>query len=216
MSNIIEYGKEAAEIAAQTVLSVIPVGGALITAIWDSVKANAANKRLEEWKELLEEKLSHVEKTLEEIGNNELFTSCIMKATDAALRTAQKEKRRYLANAVYNSAIIDLDENVAMIFLDMVERYTELHIRVLHFFKDPTAFPGISVSKYYQGSAMVPLFDAYPDLKNQKELVNKIAKDLYSDGLMNTESLAGMMSAVGMVSKRATQFGDEFLSFILT
>lgn len=102
MVDIKEYGKDVVSIAAKTALSAIPIGGTLITCIWDSVKSNAAQKRLDEWKRMLEERLSKVETTLDDIGINELFTSCIMKATDAALRTSQSEKRTYLADAVFN------------------------------------------------------------------------------------------------------------------
>lgn len=80
MNNLVRYGNDAVGIAAKTALSVVRLGGALITAVRDSAKANAANKRLEEWKAILEGKLSKLDNTLDEIGNNELFTSCIMKA----------------------------------------------------------------------------------------------------------------------------------------
>ena len=39
---------EIVEVAAKTALSVIPVGGALLTAVWDSDKGNAAQKRMDE------------------------------------------------------------------------------------------------------------------------------------------------------------------------
>lgn len=74
--------ENAIEIAGKTALSVIPVGGTLITCVWDAVKGNAAQKRLNDWKGKVEERLSMLECTLEEIGNNEMFTSTIMKATD--------------------------------------------------------------------------------------------------------------------------------------
>ena len=88
---------EVAEITAKTVLSTIPVGGALVTCIWDSIKANVANRRMEDWKKQVEEKLCDLNSSLEDIGSNELFASAMMKATDIALKTAEDEKRQYLA-----------------------------------------------------------------------------------------------------------------------
>ncbi len=213
MSKIVEYGKEAAEIVAKTALCAIPIGGTLITCVWDSVKANAAQKRLNEWKNMLEERLSISELTLEDLGNHELFASCIMKATDSALRSAQTEKRLYLANAVLNSTKIDIDENIAMIYLDMLERYSVLHIKILHYFNNPLAY-GIDESNYLMGSAMQPLLDAIPELSDKTDLVNKIVKDLHSDGLMNTADLNGMMTPGGMVAKRTSQLGSNFIDFI--
>ena len=52
------------EIAGKTVLSAISVGGALITAVYDAVKGNVLSRRQEEWKKVLEERLSNLEDTL--------------------------------------------------------------------------------------------------------------------------------------------------------
>ena len=49
------------EIAGKTVLSAIPIGGALITAVYDAVKGNVLSRRQEEWKKVLEERLSNLE-----------------------------------------------------------------------------------------------------------------------------------------------------------
>lgn len=46
---------QTAEISAKTALSMIPVGGALITSVWDSIKSNCAQKRLDEWQNVIEE-----------------------------------------------------------------------------------------------------------------------------------------------------------------
>ena len=44
--------------------------------------------------------------------------------------------------------------------------------------------------------------------------MDKCITDLYNDGLMNTQSLHATMTGQGMVAKRTTALGDEFLSFI--
>ena len=59
---------QTAEISAKTALSMIPVGGALITSVWDSIKSNCAQKRLDEWQNVIEERLSKVDESLENIG----------------------------------------------------------------------------------------------------------------------------------------------------
>ena len=50
MKGVVFKPKDALEIAAKAALSVIPVGGTLITCVWDSIKANCAQNRLDEWK----------------------------------------------------------------------------------------------------------------------------------------------------------------------
>ncbi len=62
MKNEIIKPMDIAEIAAKSTLSIIPVGGTLISCVWDSIKANCAQKRLDDWKQLLEERSTLIEK----------------------------------------------------------------------------------------------------------------------------------------------------------
>lgn len=206
---------EAIEVTAKTAISTIPIGGALITCVWDAVKGQAANKRLDNWKEKVEEKLQLLDYSLEEIGNNEMFASAIMKATDIALKTMEEDKRTYLANAVKNSITISISESVMMIYLDLLDRYTVWHLKILHFFYNPSMFKAVNVSGFMMGSPMEPLLQAYPELSDNKPIINKIVKDLYNDGLMNTKDLNCSMTPSGMIASRTTELGNDFIRFII-
>lgn len=201
------------EVVGKTLLSVIPVGGALITSVYDVVKGNCLSKRQALWQSSLEERLNKLEITLEEIGNDELFTTALVKATELAMGTARQEKLEYLANAVVNTTKHNLDEERLLIFLDLLDKYTVSHVKIINFFYNPTRFEGVSTSSYMMGSPTTPLFSVYPELNN--DLFNKIYKDLYTDGIVNTENLNCTMSGSGMVAKRTTKLGDQFLHFIL-
>ena len=209
-----EKALDTVEIAAKTALSVIPVGGALVTSVYDTVKGNCLSKRQEKWKETLEDRLSKLETTLEEIGNNELFTTALVKSTEIAMKTAREEKMAYLANAVVNSLDPDIDEEKLIVFLSLLDKYTISHIKIIYFFNNPKRFDGISSSSYMMGSPSTPLFQVYPELNNG--LFKKIYDDLYTDGMVNTENLNVTMTGSGMVAKRTSQLGDEFLNFILS
>ena len=50
--------EESIEIVAKTALSAIPVGGTLITEVWNAIRSNEINRRLEDWKEKIEERLA--------------------------------------------------------------------------------------------------------------------------------------------------------------
>ena len=209
-----EKALDTAEIAAKTALSVIPVGGALVTSVYDTVKGNCLSKRQEKWKETLEERLSKLECALEDIGNNELFTTALVKSTEIAMKTSREEKMAYLANAVINSLDPDIDEEKLIVFLSLLDKYTISHIKIIYFFNNPKRFDGVSSSSYMMGSPTTPLFQIYPELNNG--LFKKIYDDLYTDGMVNTESLNVTMTGSGMVAKRTSQLGDEFLDFILS
>lgn len=206
--------KEFIEISAKTALSVIPVGGALITGVWDSIKSNCAQKRLEDWQNLIEERLSKIELSLEKVGQNENFTSAMFQATEIAIKTSENEKREYLANAVFNSITCTFEESILMMFLNMIEKYTIWHLKILDFFENPEKFDNVNKNKYYMGSPKNVLFEVYPELKEKEKYVDKIVKELYSDGLMTTESLNTTMSASGMVACRTSEMGNDFIRFI--
>lgn len=205
---------EIIEIAGKTALSVIPVGGALITAVWDSIKGNAAQKRMDEWKCLIEERLSKLELSLEDIGNNENFTTAMLCASEMAIKTAEKQKRCYLANAVVNAATAELEESVMMIYLDLVGKYTIWHLKILDFFENPKKFPGVNESAYYMGAPSQVLYQVYPELKVNEGLVSKIIKELYADGMLNTDNMNCMMTGNGMVASRTTELGKNFILFL--
>lgn len=202
------------EITAKTALSVIPVGGTLITCVWDSIKANCAQKRLDEWKKLMEDRLTTVEITLNEASNNERFTTAMMKATDSAIKTMENEKRKYLADAVLNSLTCSIDESIMMMYFDLIDRYTLWHIKVLDFFSNPTKFREVSASKFFMGSPIEPLTLVYPELKGNEEFIDKIVIDLYVDKLMDTENINSIMTSQGMIAPRTTKMGNQFISFI--
>ena len=210
-----EIALECTEIGAKTALSMIPGGGALVTCIWDSVKANAAKKRMDEWKQLVEDRLSGIDATLEEIGNNELFTSAIMRATDSALRTAESKKREYLANIVRNSLCISVEESELMMFLDLIDRNTAWHLSILNYFRDPTQNGRNSANNYCMGAPITLLEKAFPDLCKDKDMIQKIIKDLQNDGLVGQgDFLFATMTPKGMIAPRTTAFGNKFLRYI--
>lgn len=206
--------RDSVEIAAKTALSVIPIGGALIAGVWDAIKSNCAQKRLQDWQDLIEDRLSKLDTTLEDVGKNENFTSAMFQATELAIKTSESTKRKYLANAVIHSLTCPFEESVVMMFFSMIDKYTLWHLKVLDFFQDPCKFEGINESMYYMGSPKTVLFDVYPELRDKESYVDRIVRELYADGLMNTDNLNCTMTSSGMVSSRVTQMGKDFIKFI--
>jgi len=207
---------ESIEIAGKTALSLIPVGGTLITCVWDSVKAYAAQKRLNDWKDLVENRLSRLEYTLDDLGNNELFATAIMRTTDIALKTAERKKREYLANSIYHSTNIPIDEGMLMIYLDYLDRYSVWHLQILHFFQNPKANGNFQNSNLIMGSAIEALRPVFPELCQNVDLVVKIVNDLQMDGLMSRGNyMNATMTSNGVFASRTTELGNNFLKFIL-
>ena len=202
------------EIVVKTATSVIPVGGTLISCVIDEIKSKSMQKRQEEWMNMIEGKISKIKIDMQTIGENEKFTSAIIKATEVALKTSEKQKREYLANAVINSINFSADESVLMIYIELIERYTVWHLQILEHFQCPER--GIGRDNEYMGGAELPLYRRYPHMRDRKDLVTKIIKDFQNDGLLHDGDFwRTTMTANGIYAKRTTELGDGFLKFIL-
>lgn len=139
MNRFVKGALQVAEIAGKTAVSAIPVGGALATSIYDTVKNNCLEKRQKKWQEALENRISKMEVTLDDLGNSEIFTTAIIKATEVAMKTSSEEKLKYLANATANSYEGNIDETRFYLYMGLIERYTARHISIMKKYISPTA-----------------------------------------------------------------------------
>ncbi len=200
-------------------ISTIPIGGTLINTVWDAVRSYSLEKRRREWEESIEIRLKKLEEamTIEEIACNDLFVTALMATSAIAFRTAEKEKREYLANAVLNSITNKIDESKLIIFLNLVDKYTVWHIKILDFFQNPLSSERAQREYDRIGMMSSPanlLQSVYPDLNDDRELMDKIVNDLIADGLLNSGSIHGTMTKQGVAAKRTSKLGKEFLDFI--
>jgi hypothetical protein len=99
-------------------------------------------------------------------------------------------------------------------FLDL---FTVWHLRVLKLFQDPQGWAQHNrhqFPSFYMGGLSSVLESAYPELGSRRELYDQLWQDLYQRGLVNTDSMHTTMTATGMMAKRTTVLGDQFLRFI--
>lgn len=84
----------------------------------------------------LEEKVAKFH--LDDLEHNEKFVSATLQATQAAMKTHQREKREALRNAVLNVALgHEPETDRQTLFLSLIDRFTVLHLAVLRAFADP-------------------------------------------------------------------------------
>jgi len=202
-----------AEIATKTAISPVPILGSLYSSVIDTVKSECLSKRQKKWAEAVEDRLRNLETTLEDLGQNDQFVTALLKASELAMKTSREEKINFLANSVVNSLNPSVDEEKLLVFLDLLDKYTVSHIKIIYFFYNPRRFEGTDAYLRGYGGVTDPLFYVYPELNN--DLFKKIYKDLYVDGMVSLENLNITMTGSGMLAKRTTTIGDEFLKFIL-
>jgi hypothetical protein len=215
---------DVAHALAKGAISAVPLVGAPAAELFSLVVTPPLERRRAEWLNAICGRLKQLESDvqgfkIEALKENPLFITTVMHATIAALRNHQKEKLDALQNAVVNSARgIDIEENLQLLFLNMVDELTPLHLRVLKYFDNPRKWfeeHGIKFS-IYMGGASSGLEAALPELQGKRDIYDALVMDLYNRGLVNADKtvLHAMMSGDGILARRTTELGKKFLRYI--
>lgn len=209
---------DTAHLVARGALSVIPG----LSELFEYFVASPLERRRDDWMARVGEALRDLEENrgldLKELQSNEVFIDTVLQASQIAFRNSQAEKRAALRNAILNAALADPPEQaLQQIFLSFVDRFTVWHLRLLKLFDSPPqwarehhhSFPVVNF-----GSLARVLVSAFPELDGKRAIYERVWKDLYQEGLVNTDNLHTTMSKQGVRSKRTTELGTQFLRFI--
>jgi hypothetical protein len=208
--------------ATEAALPLLPIVGLLPGApqLFQAIIGPPFERRLADWCHTVSGKLRELGANRgfkpEDLSENPGFVDVIMTATQAALRTSQKEKQDALRNAVANAALPGAPELAAQqLFIGLVDRLTDWHLVILKVFQNPVAWRAADGRHLRETSSMMAvIFQAFPELKGRDELVNLVWADLKAAGLHRSGDLNTMMTGAGSMAKRTTEFGDQFLAFI--
>lgn len=204
--------------AAKAGLGSIPVLGAAATELFGLVITPPLDKRRQEWMNEIAEKLTQLEIDFSNLSQNEQFIDAVIQATSFVIKTSEKEKVSALKNAVINTALNECpDKTKSHVFLNLIDRFTVWHIKILLFFDNPKqwfAKAGQTPPSLLMGSMSGVLKEAFPSLKGQDELTDVIWNDLHDVGFHQSSGLKTMMSGDGILAERTTQLGKEFIHFI--
>lgn len=203
-------------------LGAIPVIGSLATEIFSLIVTPPLEKRRAKWMNEIAEKLKLLEENgkidFQELQNNEQFIDVVLRATTLALKTGEKEKLTAFQNAVLNTASGESpDETISQIFLNQLDTFTTWHIKILKFIDCPRQwFQQVNQTppSYMAGSISSVLKEAFPELKNQDDLLDLIWNDLNAAGFHRTSGIKTTMSGDGALSDRTTPLGKQFIEFI--
>jgi len=197
------------------------VGGPLAE-FFSMVIAPPLEKRRDEWLIEIFGRLKQLEGRvegfkIENLAQNENFISILLYATQVAMRTHQREKLDALRNAVINSAIRQpIDENLQLMFLNLVDRYTPWHLIILQFLDNPRGYGesrGIQYPSWGMGGTAKVLEHTFPELRGQRTFYDLIVKDLFSSGFLHSDTFLHTM-LTDMFAPETTEMGKQFLNFI--
>jgi hypothetical protein len=213
---------DAAHAVVKAGLSSIPIVGGAATELFNAFITPPIERRRRAWMEEVGHALQKLETErgvqLEALQANETFIDTVMQASQVAIRNTQEEKHKALRNAIMNAALPNPpEESLQDLFLAFLDLFTVWHLRVLKLFQDPQGWAQHNrhqFPSFYMGGLSSVLESAYPELGSRRELYDQLWQDLYQRGLVNTDSMHTAMTATGMMAKRTTVLGDQFLRFI--
>lgn len=214
---------DSAHTLIRSVLALIPIfGGPAVELFSETVPQPISNRKKELFINIAEAIQELSEKvdgfSIENLHENEMFTTTVIRAYEIAIHNHQIEKLTALRNSIMNSAVgIDLDENLQLMFLDLIDSFTPLHINILLLFDDPEEW-ATENGKIWPSWGTAGLADviefAFPDLRCKEDLYRKIWKDICNERLIENVRLDTTMTRNGLLASRTTELGMEFISFI--
>jgi hypothetical protein len=202
--------------------SAVPGFGGPAAEVLETLFRPTLDARRDEWLKGLAEALFRLQDKvagfdLEQLSHDDSFMTTFVTASQAAMRTHQHDKREALRNAVLNAALgREANEDMPALWLSLVDRFTEWHIRLLHLLSDPKRAAGEAGFSYSGsiGGISHLIEGVFPKLKGRRELYDLLGNDLSAAGLIGIISFHTTMTAGGIFEKRTTEMGDRFLDFI--
>ena len=197
-------------------LSCIPVAGGLVAKLFSMLEPSLQVRR-NKWMmdvalglKALEDKVESFK--VENIVTDPTFVTVLLNAVTIAVRTHQQEKLDALRNAVLNSPLGKTpDENLQLVFLNLIDGFTELHIRLLfiahHMDKHRKHFP----PDLWEPMAMSEMLDkTIPEVP--RELWKYVANDLLAKNLTDISYDSIVVPSAG--TSHLTDLGVHLAEFI--
>jgi hypothetical protein len=216
-------GREIVERVAEAALGSVPFAGAALAVTFVTALGWRLEQRREKWFTQLAEDIEALRKRaddldLEALADNPLFVDAVVTATRTVEHTHQEEKIAALRNAVLNSVAPDApDADTQAIMLNLVDRFTPSHLRLLTLWDDPPAWfarHGLTPPEAaFITSRTVTVEAGLPEMKGRQDVYLRVAGELESAGML-TATLMGNVQPPSLMSRLTTDFGRRFVRFI--
>ncbi len=121
-------------------LLLLPGSGSIVGLLFDTAFATPAVKRLQKALALLSDKIASLDEVvnngkfnIDNLKENEEFISLFAQIVPSMIKTHREEKLRYLANALINSYLLEIDFDLKTSLISRLDVLTPSHIRILRF-----------------------------------------------------------------------------------
>lgn len=146
------------------------------------------------------------------------FVNAVVSATRTIEHTHEQAKIDALRNAVLNSVSPDApDADTQAIFLNLIDRYTPSHLRLLMLWDNPPAWFAshnlMVPTAGYIGSRTQTVEAGLPETTGKQDFYLRVANELHSEETL-TAKLIGNVSPTSLMSRLTSDFARKFVRFI--
>jgi len=216
-------GRELAERITEAGLSSVPLAGGTLAVVFTTLVSWRLDQHREEWLTELAEAVEDLQRRLGDVDVDKLvedprFLDAVVSATRTIEHTHQRDKVEALRNAVLNSVSPDApDADTQAYFLNLADRFTASHLRLLTMWDDPPAWfeaRGLTAPvTMFAGSRTMTVDIGLPEMKGRQEFYLALAEDLRVAGLLSAQ-LTGNVSGSALMSRLTTEMGRQMVRFI--
>jgi hypothetical protein len=215
--------REIVERAVEAGLGSVPVAGTALAVAFVTAMNWQLDQRREEWFTRLAEAIEELRKRMDGFDPDNLvgddrFVDAVVSTTRTVEHTHQEEKIAALRNAVLNSVAEDApDADTQAIFLNLVDRFTPSHLRMLTLWDDPQAWferQGLTPPQGVMAGARTLTVEAgMPEMRGRQDFYLLIASDLQSARLL-AGGVPGMVTYEVLMTRLTSDLGRQFVRFI--
>lgn len=214
--------KEITVATAKAAISLLPVVGPFLSEYLGMVNENIENKRVKEWQDNVEFRLSSLNTVVTELAKDEFFYNCYQETMYGFLKNYEKEKRDMYINSLMNCRLQTLSEDKKIRFIRLLDMYTLNGIYLLRYFaeahNEQTNQIGNVHTRIFEGTEK-PYEKALKDnayLENDTDYFISLAGQFTNDGLISPRDIMWEHPVDYSVARRkkTSKLGDEFLKFI--
>ena len=199
----------------------VPIAGSFLSEIVDLLYRQPIEERRQQWLREVANALVDLGRrqhdlTPERLAENQQFITVLHRATEAAVKTHQDQKRALLRGAVVSAGLPtapDLDKQ--LYFLRLVEELTVNQVIVLALYRSPLDWfrrRGITPREFYSGGRDAVVEQACPELSKSPDFKLLVLGDLEKRGLLF--GLSGMVSGGAVYDSVTSSIANEFLDFV--
>ncbi len=215
---------DTAHLVASSILSFFPGAPELFRKFVTPPLEKRQYAWMQEVANTLERLVSNQGLALEELTNNEAFVSMVLQATYVAIRNHHEEKRRALANCIFNAGIAsDIETDLQLAFVRYVDELSPSHVILLRAIRD--RYSEIATLKSYE--TLYRLLSKNLAKPPTHDVFKMMCLELQGRGLIRIsqyiEDFTGIFEATAIVTEDTrddlsrviiSEVGQQFLAFI--